>query len=89
MLANLYLPLALLALVLLAREMGRREYWVLLALVFFTGASLSISGIFILCVMIGVGLLALLCYRRRWQYWIGAALCMLPGVLVGMIRLLL
>ena len=89
MLANLYLPLALLVLVLLAKEMGGRYYWALLALVFFTGASLSISGIFILCVMIGGGLLALLCYQRRWQYWVRAALCMLPGMLVGIIRLLL
>ncbi|MFR4351129.1 MAG: DUF6077 domain-containing protein [Roseburia sp.] len=89
MLANLYLPLALLALILLAKEMGKRYCWVILALVFFAGASLSISGIFILCVMIGGGLLALLFYQRRWQYWIGSVLCMLPGMLAGIIRLLL
>ena len=37
------------------------------------------AGFLYLCVMIGGGLLALLCYQRRWQYWVRAALCMLPG----------
>lgn len=89
MLANLYLPLALLALLLLAKEIENRYCWVILGLVFLVGASLSISGIFILCVMIGGGLLALLFHHRRWRYWVSAALCMMPGLLVGITRLLL
>ena len=89
MLANLYLPLALLALLLLAKEDRKPVLLGDTGDSLSVGASLSISGIFILCVMIGGGLLALLFHHRRWRYWVSAALCMTPGLLVGIIRLLL
>lgn len=88
MLANVYLPLALLAMILLAQEIELIYHWLLLGLVAFAGASLSISGIFILTAMLGSGLLAILLYRHKWKYVRNAALCMLPYMLVGVIRLL-
>lgn len=89
MLANVYLPLALLAMILLAQGIEQIYHWLILGLVAFAGVSLSISGIFILAAMIGSGLLAILMCQRRWKYLLNAVLCMIPSMIVGIIRLLL
>lgn len=89
MLANVYLPLALLAMILLAKEAQGIYHWLILGLVALVGVSLSISGIFILTAMIGSGLLAILICQRRWRYLFNSVLCMIPSMIVGMIRLFL
>lgn len=89
MLANVYLPLALWAMILLAQEAEQLYSWIILGLVAFVGASLSISGIFILTAMIGSGLLAILICRRKWKYLLNAVLCMIPCMIVGITRLFL
>lgn len=89
MLANVYLPLALLAMILLVQEIEKINNWLILGTVAFVGASLSISGIFILTAMIGSGLLAILIYQRNRKYLRNAVLCMVPSMIVGIIRLLL
>lgn len=89
MLANIYLPLALLAMILLAQGLEQLYHWLILGLIAFVGVSLSISGIFILSAMIGSGLLAILLYQRRWRYLFHAMICMIPSMIVGIMRLLL
>lgn len=89
MLANVYLPLALFAMILLAKEAEGFYHWLILGLVALVGVSLSISGIFILTAMIGSGVLGILIYQRRWRYLLNAVLCMIPSMIIGMIRLFL
>lgn len=89
MLANVYLPLALLALILLAKELEQRYCWVILGLVVFAGMSMSVSGIFILAAMVGSGLLAIICSQRRWRALGYAVVTMLPSMIVGLIRLIM
>lgn len=89
MLANVYLPLVLLSLVLLAQRIDDRYHWLVLGMVAFAGASLSISGIFVLSAAVGVGLLAIIAAQKKWRYMLNAVLCMLPCMLAGAIRLFL
>lgn len=89
MLANLYLPLALLALILLAMKTESLYNWIILGLIVFVGASLSISGIFVLSAMVGIGLLTIIFSQRNWKMIFYTAVCMLPGMLSGIIRLLI
>lgn len=88
MLANLYLPLTLLALTLLAKELDNRRNWLILGSVVLAGVTMSISGIFILTMMVGVGLLAILIVQKKWRYLINAVLCVIPGLVMGAIRIL-
>lgn len=89
MLANVYLPLTLLAMVLLAKEVDSLYHWLILGLTALVGVSLSISGIFILTAMIGSGVLGILIYRRRGKYLLNAVLCIIPSMIVGITRLFL
>lgn len=89
MLANVYLPLTLLAMILLAKEAESLYHWLILGLTALVGVSLSISGIFILTAMIGSGVLGILIYQRRGKYLLNAVLCMIPSMVVGIIRLFL
>lgn len=89
MLANVYLPMVLLALILLAQKIDASYHWLVLGLVAFAGVSLSISGIFVLSAAVGVGLLAIIVSQRRWRYVLNAVLCMLPCMLAGVVRLFL
>lgn len=89
MLANVYLPFALLAVIMLAVE-GRELYcWLILAAAVTAGTALSGSGIFLLPVMAGCGLLTVIVCQRRWKYLLYSAACMLPGVVIGVIRIFL
>ena len=88
MLANLYLPLTLLALTLLAKELDNKRNWLILGSVVLAGVTMSISGIFILTAMVGVGLLAILIVQKKWRYLINAVLCVIPGLVMGAIRIL-
>lgn len=89
MLANVYLPLTLLAMILLAKEAESLYHWLILGLTALVGVSLSISGIFILTAMIGSGVLGILIYQRKGKYLLNAVLCMIPSMVVGIIRLFL
>ena len=60
MLANVYLPLVLLALIMIAQEIENKYNWCVLAIIVFAGVSMSLSGIFMITVMVGVGMLPLL-----------------------------
>ena len=88
MLANIYLPLVLLALVLLAKKLDDTCNWLILGSIVLAGVTMSISGIFILTAMVGVGLLSILMVQRKWNYLIRAVLCVLPGLAMGAIRIL-
>ena len=88
MLANLYLPLVLLALVLLAKNIENKWNWLILCLITFAGVSMSISGIFIITVMVGTGLLSIIFVQKKWQYLFYAILCMIPVMIMAMIRIL-
>lgn len=89
MLANVYLPFALLAVILLAMEGGKLYCWLILAAAVIAGTALSGSGIFLLPVMAGSGLLAVILCQRRWNYLPYSAACMLPGIVIGVIRIFL
>lgn len=88
MLANIYLPLVLLALIMIAQEIENKYNWCVLAVIVFAGVSMSLSGIFIITAMVGVGILSILLYQRKAKYWGYAVLCMIPGLMMGVIRLL-
>lgn len=88
MLANVYLPLVLLALIMIAQEIENKYNWCVLAIIVFAGVSMSLSGIFMITVMVGVGMLPILLYQRKLKNWGYAVLCMLPSVMMGAIRLL-
>lgn len=89
MLANVYLPFALFALLLLVKEGGALYGWLILMLAAIVGAGLSVSGIFIMAAMIGSGLLAVIVCQRRWKYLLYSVLCMIPGMVIGITRLFL
>lgn len=89
MLANVYLPLALLALILLAKGLEQMYHWLILGLIVFAGMSMSVSGIFILAAMVGSGLLAIICCQRKWKYFGHAVVAMIPSMIVGLIRLMM
>ena len=86
MLANVYLPLVLLALIMIAQEIENKYNWCVLAIIVFAGVSMSLSGIFMITVMVGVGMLPILLYQRKLKNWGYAVLCMLPSVMMGAIR---
>lgn len=88
MLANVYLPLVLLSLIMIAKEIDHKYNWGVLAIAVFAGVSMSLSGIFIITAMVGVGLLPILLHQRKLKYWIYAVVAMLPSVAMGVIRLL-
>lgn len=88
MLANVYLPLVLLALIMIVQEIEKKYSWCVLSVIVFAGVSMSLSGIFIITLMVGVGMLPILLYQRKAKNWGYAVLCMLPGVMMGAIRLL-
>lgn len=88
MLANIYLPLVLLGLIIIAKKIDEKYGWILLGLFVFAGAAMSLSGIFMILAMLGVGLLAILIYHLKAKYFLYAFLCAIPCICVGMIRLL-
>ena len=88
MLANLYLPMVLLAMVLLAKNIESKRNWLILCLIIFAGVSMSISGIFIITVMVGAGVLSIIFVQKKWQYLFHAILCMIPVMIMAMIRIL-
>ena len=88
MLANLYLPMVLLTMVLLAKNIESKRNWLILCLIAFAGVSMYISGIFIITVMVGTGLMSILLVQRKWKYLLHAILCMIPGIVMAMIRIL-
>lgn len=88
MLANVYLPLVLLALIMIAREVENKYNWCILAVIVFAGVSMSLSGIFIITAMVGVGMLPILFCQHKVKYWGYAVLCMIPSLVMGVIRLL-
>lgn len=88
MLANVYLPLVLLALIMIAQETENKYNWYVMAIIVFAGVSMSLSGIFMILLMAGVGLLPILLYQRKIRNWGYAVLCVLPGMMMGAIRLL-
>lgn len=88
MLANVYLPLVLFCMILIAKQTDKKSNWGILAVNLFAGVAMSMSGIFIITIMVGAGLLPILFYRSRVKYWNYAILCMLPALLMGAARLL-
>lgn len=88
MLANVYLPLVLLALIMLAQEVENKYNWCVLTLAIFAGVSMSLSGIFIITLMVGAVMLSILLHQRNVKSWGYAILCMLPSIMMGAIRLL-
>ena len=88
MLANVYLPMALLGIILIAQQAEDRYRWWILAVSVFSSVSMSLSGIFITIMMLGTGLLPVLVCKRKVRYWGYTVLCVLPGVLMGAIRML-
>lgn len=88
MLANVYLPLVLLSLIMLAKESDRKYNWIVLGTAVFVGVSMSLSGIFMITAMVGVGLLPILLHQCKLKYWGYAILIMIPSVAMSVIRLL-
>lgn len=88
MLANIYLPFVLLGLIMIAKKIDQKYGWILLGLFVFAGTAMSLSGIFMILAMLGVGLLAILMYHLKAKYFLYAFICAIPCIFVGMIRLL-
>lgn len=88
MLANVYIPFVLLGLVRLAKRAEDTYNWYVIMLIVFAGVSMSLSGIFMLLLMVGAGLLAILVYARKVKYLWYAVICVLPGIVMGAVRLL-
>lgn len=88
MLANIYLPLVLLGLIIVAKKIDQKYGWILLGLFVFAGSAMSLSGIFMIFAMLGVGLFAIFIYHPRTRYFLYAVFCAMPCICVGMIRLL-
>ncbi|MFR4128771.1 MAG: DUF6077 domain-containing protein [Roseburia inulinivorans] len=88
MLANVYLPMVLLGIILIAQQTESSYRWCILAIIVFSSVSMSLSGIFIVIMMLGAGLLPILFGKRKIKYWGYAVLCVLPGVLMGVVRML-
>lgn len=88
MLANVYLPMVLLGLIMIAQQIESKYNWWVLAVFVLAGVSMSLSGIFITTTMVGEGMLPILLYQRKAKYWGYAVLCMVPSVVMGAIRML-
>ena len=88
MLCNIYLPFVLLALVLLAKEIDNKCNWLILGMIVTAGMAMSVSGIFIIAAMVGIGVVVIMTVQKKWKYMINTMLCMVPGMMIGMIRIL-
>ena len=88
MLCNIYLPFVLLALVLLAKEIDNKCNWLILGMIVTAGMAMSVSGIFIIAAMVGIGVVVIMTVQKKWKYMINTMLCMMPGMMIGMIRIL-
>lgn len=88
MLANVYLPLALLAIVLAAEETEKKQCWIMLGVFAFAGATMSMSGVFMIPMLLGVGLLPVLLRRKKLKYWGYAVLSVLPCLAAGVMSFL-
>ena len=88
MLCNIYLPFVLLALVLLAKEIDNKCNWLILGMIVTAGMAMSVSGIFIIAAMVGIGVVVIMTVQKKWKYMINTMLCMMPGLMIGMIRIL-
>ena len=88
MLCNVYLPFVLLALVLLAKEIDNKCNWLILGMIVTAGMTMSVSGIFIIAAMVGIGVVVIMTVQKKWKYMINTMLCMMPGLMIGMIRIL-
>lgn len=88
MLANVYLPLALLAIVLASEETEKKQCWIMLGVFAFAGATMSMSGVFMIPMLLGVGLLPVLLRRKKLKYWGYAVLSVLPCLAAGVLSFL-
>lgn len=88
MLANVYLPLALFAIVLAAEETEKKQCWIMLGVFAFAGATMSMSGVFMIPMLLGVGLLPVLLRRKKLKYWGYAVLSVLPCLAAGVMSFL-
>ena len=88
MLANVYLPLVLLAIVLAAGETEKKECWIMLGAFAFAGATMSMSGVFMIPMLLGVGLLPVLLRQKKLKYWGYAVLSVLPCLAAGVMSFL-
>ena len=52
------------------------------------GMTMSVSGIFIIAAMVGIGVVVIMTVQKKWKYMINTMLCMMPGLMIGMIRIL-
>lgn len=88
MLANVYLPLAVLAIVLAAEETEKKQCWIILGVFGFAGATMSMSGVFMIPMLLGVGLLPVLLRWKKLKFWGYAVLSVLPCLAAGVMSFL-
>lgn len=88
MLANVYLPLALLAIVLAAEETEKKQCWIMLG-VFGVRRGDDVDERRVHdTVLLGVGLLPVLLRRKKLKYWGYAVLSVLPCLAAGVLSFL-
>ena len=60
----------------------------ILGMIVTAGMAMSVSGIFIIAAMVGIGVVVIMTVQKKWKYMINTMLCMMPGMMIGMIRIL-
>ena len=63
----------------LAEETEKKQCWIMLGVFAFAGATMSMSGVFMIPMLLGVGLLPVLLRRKKLKYWGYAVLSVLPS----------
>ena len=53
----------------LAEETEKKQCWIMLGVFAFAGATMSMSGVFMIPMLLGVGLLPVLLRRKKLKYW--------------------
>ena len=74
--------------VLAAEETEKKQYWIMLGVFAFAGATMSMSGVFMIPMLMGVGLLPVLLRRKKLKYWGYAVLSVLPCLAAGVLSFL-
>ena len=72
----------------LAEETEKKQCWIMLGVFAFAGATMSMSGVFMIPMLLGVGLLPVLLRRKKLKYWGYAVLSVLPCLAAGVMSFL-
>ena len=71
-----------------AEETEKKQCWIMLGVFAFAGATMSMSGVFMIPMLLGVGLLPVLLRRKKLKYWGYAVLSVLPCLAAGVLSFL-